>query len=85
MNSITSYSSPLTTENAAFNKQLNQTKQNTSQVQADNNAKVLEKFANSNNRNQPVSPAAVISLSPTNIILSSGGNLYQSDVFWHNI
>ncbi len=85
MNSITSYSSQLSTENASLNKQLNQTKYNASQVQSNNNAKALEKAASSNHLNQPISPAAIISLSSTNIILSSGGNLYQSDVFWHNI
>ncbi len=85
MNSIKSYSSQLPTDNAVFNAQLNEAKHKATQVQADKDLQAAEKVANSNHLNKPVPPAAIISLSTTSIILSSGGNLYQSDVFWHNI
>jgi len=32
---------------------------------------------------QPITPAAVLSISATNIVVSSEGNLYRSNVSWN--
>ena len=41
-----------------------------------------ETKAQNSKDHQPITPAAVLSISATNIVVSSEGNLYRSNVSW---
>jgi len=42
-----------------------------------------ERKAQNSKDHQPITPAAVLSISATNIVVSSEGNLYRSNVSWN--
>ncbi len=43
----------------------------------------VEKKTEASKNHQPVSPAAILSISPTSVLVSSEGNLYRSNVSWN--
>ena len=53
-----------------------------------NTAKSMTENINKNSQKSdsaPVSPAVIINIGKTSILLSSGGNLYQSNVAWNKV
>jgi len=43
---------------------------------------VLERKMQNSKENQPITPAVVLSISATNVVVSSEGNLYRSNASW---
>ena len=46
---------------------------------------VLPKDSVESSENPPQSPAAILHISPTSILISSGGNLYHSNASWNKV